>query len=235
MNKKIIAVICVMLVVTFIFVGCAKKNKIFTDVEGKTHIAYTDENGETVTNEDGDVYVVPTENDGKYVTEEDGSIVTQIADQKDVLTNKSGDQINTIGYTLNLPEGWKIVNDSSSLELKKEGLDNSAIVQVNFDKGTSEDIERRVEEFRNALKGSSIVEQNFTEKDITLKDGQIKNAKEINIFAEKGEGDSKLSMYIHSYIFVKGNFVYGISCIADSEKDMNSLNINEIINNLTFK
>ena len=71
MKRNIIAVICLMLAVSFIFVSCGKKTYI-TDKYGETHIAYTDKNGETVTNSNGEAIAVQTDDDGKVVTDARG-------------------------------------------------------------------------------------------------------------------------------------------------------------------
>ncbi len=114
MQKKIIAVCCLILAVTLVFASCGNK-VIIKGSDGKKYIAVTDNEGNTVTDANGNIEVYVTDADRKYVTEENGESKKAILTFPEAISKK--DSIETAGYILTALEGWEI--DSSGTRLRK--------------------------------------------------------------------------------------------------------------------
>ena len=103
MQNKIIAVICVMLMLVTLFAACGKK-VIIQGKNGQEYVAMTDEEGNTVLNQSGEIVVYVTDDRGKYVTDANGERQTNAVTFPDVAIGK--DKIETADYVLTVPEGW---------------------------------------------------------------------------------------------------------------------------------
>lgn len=103
MQNKIIAVICVLLLLVTLFAACGKK-VIIQGKNGQEYVAMTDEEGNTVLNQSGEIVVYVTDDRGKYVTDANGERQTNAVTFPDVAIGK--DKIETADYVLTIPEGW---------------------------------------------------------------------------------------------------------------------------------
>ena len=73
MEKKIIAVACVLVILAVTLAACGSKYLVITDEHGYTHLAVTDAEGNTVLDENGDIQVYVTDESGDPVTLENGA------------------------------------------------------------------------------------------------------------------------------------------------------------------
>lgn len=103
MQNKIIAVICVLLLLVTLFAACGKK-VIIQGKNGQEYVAMTDEEGNTVLNQSGEIVVYVTDDRGKYVTDANGERQTNAVTFPDVAIGK--DKIETADYVLAIPNGW---------------------------------------------------------------------------------------------------------------------------------
>ena len=65
MNNKIIAVICVVLMLATVLAACGKK-VIIKGKNGQEYVAATDADGSTILNDEGNIIIYVTDENGKY-------------------------------------------------------------------------------------------------------------------------------------------------------------------------
>lgn len=104
MEKKIIAVACVLVVLAVTLAACGSKYLIVENDDGMEYAAVTDEEGNTVVNEQGDIVVYVTDVDGDLVTDTNGEPQTNSITIPSVIAD--GDTVETADYTLTMPDGW---------------------------------------------------------------------------------------------------------------------------------
>lgn len=126
MSNKIIAVVCVMLLLLATLAACGKVPTI-TATDGKEYPLVTDDEGNTVVDGNGFLVVYVTDADGKYVTEENGDRQTAILTFPEAISQKNS--IETASYILSAPDGWEL-NQTGRFLRKKVG--NATIEVTNF-------------------------------------------------------------------------------------------------------
>jgi hypothetical protein len=237
MKRNIIAVICLILAATFIFAACTKKNPIYTDIEGKTHIAYTDENGETVTNEYGDIVVVPTDESGNLITEENGELLTQTVEHRKIDVN--GKKVETVAYSMTVPEGWVLNSELDSYAQFKPDKDGSTVTM---------DINYSPYSYDEALKSAENLIKYFNEnvptviengkEEITIKngDGEISPVTKFYFLGEtKADDGSTVRAGLYYYVFTAGKFTYTIPCGAKTEEEYRNTDFEAVLSSITYK
>lgn len=105
MEKKIIAVACVLVILAVTLAACGSKYLVITDEHGYTHLAVTDAEGNTVLDENGDIQVYVTDESGDPVTLENGAYDIGGIPFPSLVSD--GDTIETPEYTLTMPDGWE--------------------------------------------------------------------------------------------------------------------------------
>lgn len=177
MEKKIIAVACVLLVLVAAFTACGKA--IVTGDNGMEYEAVTDEEGNTVVNENGDIVVYVTDVDGNYVEDANGEPQTNSITFPSVIAHE--DRIETANYILLIPEGWTAESDGTLAREADENAEQSIEI-TNF--GELEDGETfagKMQESQATLEGlaqavidnggtaeSAVESVQFFEQDATL-------------------------------------------------------------------
>ena len=235
MKRNIIAVICLMLAFSFIFVSCSK-NVYYVDNKGVSHIAYTNDNGETVTDKSGNVLVVPTDDEGNVITDEFGHYEPQTVSDQGVNVDENGKGAEAAAYKLTAPKGWEIRNDISSyVQIRPLDENNKTKVDIQYnDQGYDATVEAMVELKKNFVEAAKEVYIDSKEE-VTLKDGEITPATKITFLglAEKN-GEEIVSGYI-CYIFSHGKYTYNVFCIINSEDDAKHNDFEKIIDAIEFK
>lgn len=121
MQNKIIAVICVMLMLVTLFAACGKK-VIIQGKNGQEYVAMTDEEGNTVLNQSGEIVVYVTDDRGKYVTDANGERQTNAVTFPNMISD--GKKLETVDFILQVPEGWKA--DETGL-IEKIGSEDESV------------------------------------------------------------------------------------------------------------
>lgn len=103
MEKRIIAVVCVLILLVTTLVACGKKATIQVK-EGNSYELVTDDEGNTLINADGDIVIYATDENGKYIKDSNGEKQTAAVTFPDVVVNKNIFQ--TAKYTMTFPEDW---------------------------------------------------------------------------------------------------------------------------------
>lgn len=106
MNKKIIAVFCVVILMVSVFSACGNKGYLLAkDENGVEHAYVTDENGSTVLNENGDIRVYETDKNGKIVKDENGNKKENSVEKPEF--EAKDDKYETDDFVLAITDGWK--------------------------------------------------------------------------------------------------------------------------------
>lgn len=121
MEKRIIAVICVLMLLISLFAACGKAPTIKLK-EGVEYPLVTDEEGNTVVDENGDILVYVTDAHGKYVKDENGNRQTNAVTFPDAIVTDN--KVETADYVLLVPEGWT-ADDAG--KLVKDNTENAII------------------------------------------------------------------------------------------------------------
>ena len=127
MEKKIIAMACVLVVLAVTLAACGSKYLVITDEHGYTHLAVTDAEGNTVLDENGDIQVYVTDESGDPVTLENGAYDVAAVTFPDAVAD--GDTLETPDYTLTMPDGWTA---SDSGRFYRDDTENVYLQITNF-------------------------------------------------------------------------------------------------------
>lgn len=129
MEKKIIAVVCALIIVITMFVSCSKAKgpKIQLD-NGEFYLA-TDAQGNTMVNDDGDLIVYVQDENGEFLTDENHERKTNIADFPDNLV--SDDKYETQDFVFTLPKGYTVSEDG---KIMAKGATKSYLTIKNYGK-----------------------------------------------------------------------------------------------------
>lgn len=125
MHNKIIAVICVVLMLVTLFAACGKK-VIIKGKNGEEYIAMTDDEGNTVLNDAGEIVVYVTDENGKYVEDANGERQTNAVTFPSLISD--GKKVETADFILQVPEGWK-ANETGLVE-KTVSEDESVFANI---------------------------------------------------------------------------------------------------------
>ena len=239
MNKKIIAVICVMLVASFLFASCTNK-KYFVDDKGKTHVALTDKNGETVTNDNGNVIVIPTEDNGKLITDENGEFVTQeIATQVHIETDNDGKKVETPAYSVETPEGWVLNQELDYYaQFKTDKENNTVTMDIQYSPYSYEDALKEVEKVFKYFNDNVPKVLESGKEEITIKngDGEIKPVTKFYFLGETKDDDGKKVVAgLYYYVFTAGKYTYTIPCGTKTEDEYRNTDFESVISAIHFK
>lgn len=129
MNKKFIAVFCILILMVSVFSACGNKGYLLAkDENGVEHAYVTDENGETVLNEDGNIRVYETDAHGKIVKDENGNKKENSVKKPEFSINKNGSVTNGI-FTLYPVDGWEASNKGT---LVKKGTDEHCYIMAEY-------------------------------------------------------------------------------------------------------
>lgn len=127
MNKKIIALFCVVVLIASIFVACGKTKLYTQEINGVERPVVTNEAGEFVTDKDGDIAVYATEN-GKIVTNANGEEVINHVDAPDAIVNPNG-VISKEFFKYPLIDGWKADDNG---RMYKKGTDSKCYIDFAY-------------------------------------------------------------------------------------------------------
>lgn len=125
MNNKIIAVICVVLMLATVLAACGKK-VIIKGKNGQEYVAATDEEGSTILNEAGEIVVYVTDAKGKYVKDGSGERQTNVIPFPNVISD--GKKVETADFVVQVPDGW-------------EADENGLIVKITEDESVNANME----------------------------------------------------------------------------------------------
>lgn len=131
MNKKIIAVFCIVILMISVLSACGKNKGylLAKDEYGVEHAYVTDENGETVLNEKGDIRIYETDVNGKIVKDEDGNPKENYVQKPSVSVNKDG-SVTTDIFTLPVIDGWE---GNKTGKLVKKGTDEKCYILAEYE------------------------------------------------------------------------------------------------------
>lgn len=105
MNNKIIAVICVVLMLATVLAACGKK-VIIKGKNGQEYVAATDADGSTILNDEGNIIIYVTDENGRYVKDANGERQTNAITFPDKILGER--TIATPQYRLTMPEDWAL-------------------------------------------------------------------------------------------------------------------------------
>ena len=126
MEKKVIAIVSILVLMLSVFSACAKK-AYTKNIGGEDYPVVTDENGELITGIDGRLALYVTDEAGRYVTDEDNQPrINYFEVATDVILND--DNIVSNGFRISIPEGWKA--DNTSGRIYKDKTDNKCYMEV---------------------------------------------------------------------------------------------------------
>ena len=181
MEKRIIAVICVLMLLISLFAACGKKT-IIKGKNGMEYVAVTDEEGNTVLDENGDILVYVTDADGKYVKDENGNRQTNSIDFPKYIVD--GTALVTPDYKMTFPKGWTVTNtgrgtpttvDKTYLEINNLGktdvtrtLDSFFNEELSLTKEICEEVKKANPDTKYIVTEQKITENNWMPKSLSL-------------------------------------------------------------------
>lgn len=236
MEKRIIAVLCVLTLMVTAFAACGKKKSII-NINGRDYLAVTDDAGNTVANDDGDIVVYVTDKDGDYVTAENGEKQTNAVEFPDKSVDKL--TVETPEYKFTMPKSnWKtttrglyIQNNTEEkvlLAVKDLGSADGITLDAVVEKVKNDNV-AAMEEVRKLYPDANIVTN-----DVKITDRQI-DAKTVEFIVKDANGD--MFYYAHGTYFFAGGKLFKVEFVCNDGKYYDSqFDLLEIINEgLTVK
>lgn len=162
MSKKIIAALIALTVVFMCVFAACNDNTYKNPASGEKYELVTDEDGEKVLNDEGELLVYETDENGKKVTDENGENVTRV--QGFVGQIEDGGVVEDYAYKLELPDGWKSVEDSYGKFVNKQKSQECSIDIVEY---TYDDYYKLNKDMFNKLAGRDEVVKIKWEDDVT--------------------------------------------------------------------
>ena len=173
MNNKIIAVICVVLMLATVLAACGKK-VIIKGKNGQEYVAATDADGSTILNDEGNIIIYVTDENGKYVKDANGERQTNAIAFPDKILGEH--TITTPQYRLTMPEEWNLGQDG---KFRKGGNENvvfeiGEVISLTANRTISSYIDTQIEGIEY-VKGNSEEFKNLTYevKEIALTESQL--------------------------------------------------------------
>ena len=145
MNKKIIAVFCVVILMISVFSACGNKDKGYkldVDNDGFTHAYATDAEGNTVLDEEGSIVVYQTEKNGEIATDENGNKKENRVEMPKAIVK--GNEYITKEFKFKAPEGWAVQKPNGLyIAVSKDGLSQ---IQLEISDKSGEDFDGYIAE-----------------------------------------------------------------------------------------
>lgn len=127
MNKKIIALFCVVILMASVFSACGKK--LYTqEINGIKQPVVTNESGEIVTDIEGYFAVYVTDASGEKVTLENGEDNTNYVKPPKAIVNPNN-TVSTNNFTIKIPDGWFVEENGT---LYKKDTDNKCFINATY-------------------------------------------------------------------------------------------------------
>lgn len=229
MEKKIIAVISVVVLLASVLAACAKKPTITGD-NGMEYAVVTDKEGNTVVNDEGEVIVYVTDEHGKYVKNENGERETNALPFPKTVLN--GQTLETPDYVLTMPEGW--TSDEYG-KFTKDGTNGAVYVKVvNFGKLQKD---QTAESFVNddAARNKALFEKakdQIPDSLVEVRETTVTAAKAeaFNEVIEAKDKDGNFIYHAEGIYFMHKGEMFKIEYICDGSAYDAAININEIMN-----
>lgn len=233
MEKKIIAIVSVVILLASVLTACGKV-KTITLKEGQEYPLATDKEGNTIVNDDGNLVVYVTDENGKYVKDENGERQTNAVTFPEIIVN--GSTLETSDYIMTFPKGWEIDDEGVARKKGKEktffiisnlgALQNGKSFDAYFDenKPTTEIIEKIKE--KNPSSTVSVESAVLTSKKL---DCRICKTKIVN-------EEESVTVYTNVFYFMFNNELYKIESSSQDGGYDDKFDINSFIDkNLTMK
>lgn len=212
MNNKIIAVICVVLMLAAVLAACGKKPTIRAK-DGKEYLLVTDAEGNTVVDGNGNLVVQVTDTDGKNVTDENGENKTAILTFPEAISRNGS--VETASYILTAPEGWSLESNGTKLR-KKVGKATIDIADLgNLPEG--ETLESYAKE--QMLVVAALAEEAKTEYSGTVSSMEAAqfSGREAQLMKLCIKGDSGVFQNSEMLYFLYNNHLFKVLYSADAE------------------
>lgn len=235
MNKKIIAVFCVVILMVSVFSACGNKGYLLAkDENGIEHAYVTDENGETVLNDEGNIRIYETDVNGKIAKDENGKAKENFIEMPEIL--KTDKKYQTEEFIFNIPDGWKI-GDNGFIAAS---TDDSVKIQFNNVTANGSDLDAVVSE---AINQSNLIKEEIEKSNgkATLDQGNTKlTSNQIDsyymIFHAEAEIDGKAQELNTCALYLQfENRIYKAFYQTNSGDEIKIEQVVEIFNNLTLK
>lgn len=131
MNKKIIAVFCVMILMMSVLVACGKTKVPTIMYKGMEYPVATDESGNTIVDESGYIAVYVTNAKGKYTEDSDGARFTTWVNFPDRLISEN--KLENAEYNFIAPDGWTLNSTNQSLAKNADDTMEIDLIRVSSD------------------------------------------------------------------------------------------------------
>lgn len=234
MNKKIIAVFCVVILMASVFSACGNKGYLLMkDQNGIEHAYVTDENGSTVLNEQGDIRVYETDANGKIAKDENGKPKENVIKAPEKLISDS--EYKTKEFKFTAPDGWKI-DGNSYIAVSKDGQSQ---IQLNVLKESALNYNAAVSE-ENDMAKKIVEEVKNNNGTAELREGKTKIASnQIDAYymlfdAQMESEGKKQELHTCAIYFIFNDKIYKAFYQTKKEENIEIEAVVEIFNNLTM-
>lgn len=217
MEKRIIAVVCILLLLVSILAACGKKTTM--EIDGVEYAIVTDDEGNTVVNDAGDIVVYVTDANGEYMTDANGEKQTNVVDFPDKVI---GDMtVETSDYKFTMPlKGWSMssrglfiqdnTDDCVLLSVKSLGKMADGQTLDTIAERDKSDNEANMEEIKKTYPDSSI-----NVSDVQITDRNV-TAKVVEFVVKDNDGN--MVYYAHGTYYIADGQLFKVEFICNDGK-----------------
>lgn len=234
MEKKIIAALCVLVLLTATLAACGKQKGLMIEAgNGIEYPAATDEEGNAVLNDSGKVAVYVTDTNGRYVKGENGEKQTNWVDapSKIVVNN----YVETEDYKLIMPAGWEYQSNSNSFIMNDETPDTI----FTFDMMQTLEADKTIQDYFADVPSNDVVvdalKQQYKTADAKETNTKVKGMDAVSIIFTAGDGVNNQYYCELLYLVQNGKVYKGLYQYVDG-KSVEGFDLTSVIeNNVTLK
>lgn len=217
MEKRIIAVVCILLLLVTALVACDKKTTM--KIDGVEYAVVTDDEGNTVVNDSGDIVVYVTDEAGEYVTDNSGEKQTNLVDFPDKVVSDM--TVETGNYRFTMPlKGWRMTSRGLFI---KDNTEDCVLLSVKslgqVVAGQTLDTVAEKDKSDNAANMAEI-QKTYPDSSINVSDVQITaqnvNAKVVEFVVKDNDGN--MVYYAHGTYYIAGGQLFKVEFICNDGK-----------------
>lgn len=235
MNKKIIAVFCIVILMVSVLSACGKNKGYLQaeDAEGYVRAFVTDENGETVLNEDGEIRIYVTNLNGDILEDENGvPRESSVAVPDTIITDT---MFQTKEFVFNIPSGWK-TGEGVDIAFSKDGLSkiqfsNTGKEAAEFNSLVAEGVEQAKQIVEQVKNSNGTAE--LKEGTVKLTSNQLDTYYMLFDAEAETNGEKQILHTFAGYLMFEGR-VYKAFYQTEKEEGMTIDEVVKMFNNLTL-
>lgn len=218
MEKKIVAVVCAVIIMATLFASCGKK-LYMQEINGIERAVVTNENGELITDGEGLIRVYETNTKGQIVTNKNGEPEFNYVQPPEAYVN--GNKVIIENFQIELPDGYEF---DGRRTIVKKGTDSKCYIDAGYAATVSaeqpyisylDQTETTNREFVKSINDGNALKDGIKSAEMQTKDIIISGDIDAHCYEYKVYStEDKLVHYAVSTYFLIGKEIYEVNYVC---------------------